>query len=74
MKQLNLSSFQDLDGGKVALAFTHALKQCVADIEDRPMVRDACPSRRDLISPGSGKASIVRDANGQIVAFRDFDG
>lgn len=35
-KTLTLSTIQDLDGGKAALAVNHAIRQAVLDVEDRP--------------------------------------
>lgn len=37
------------------------------------MVRAACPDRKDLLSPGTGKGSVVRDAEGKIVGVNDLD-
>lgn len=35
-KQFNLSNLSELDGGKANVAITHAIRQIVADINDRP--------------------------------------
>lgn len=40
-KQLNISTLQELDRGKVAVALNHAIRQCVLDIEDRPADKTA---------------------------------
>jgi len=37
------------------------------------MVRSACPERLDLVSPGSGRESLIRDASGAVIGCRDFD-
>lgn len=37
------------------------------------MVRAACPERGDLLSPGSGKQSLIRDSSGAVIGCRDFD-
>jgi hypothetical protein len=34
--QLNLANLHKLDGGKADRAVSHAIRQCVADITDRP--------------------------------------
>jgi len=36
VKELQLATLADLDGGKIAVAWQQALKRLIADCEDRP--------------------------------------
>lgn len=36
------------------------------------LVRNACPTRYDLISPDTSPASVVRDENGNILGVKGF--